>query len=344
VEQSAGNPFATILKDEKTKGNSLNLTGTCSITEQKEAHMDRYSDMAILIAVVDAHGFSPAARKLKMTHSAISKRVQRLEERLGTQLLSRTTRSMTLTQAGEKYVQAARPILEDIQALEAAVVHESDAPRGTLKVSAPNALGQYHVVPALIDFMRRYPDLKIDLTLTDAIVDIRHERIDVAIRSGVLSDPSLVAHELSANERLVCASPAYLEAHGVPAEPDELAGHPCLKLNFESRFNDWEFRTSTSRTIPIEGGFTCNSLDAIRTLCLAGTGIARLPAYMVNEDVQAGRLIPLLQAFSSPSTSAIYALRAAGDYVPAKTRVFIAFLAERLTTACLNERRSSRQP
>ncbi|VVO28135.1 LysR family transcriptional regulator [Pseudomonas fluorescens] len=306
--------------------------------------MDRYSDMAILIAVVDARGFSPAARKLRMTHSAISKRVQRLEERLGTQLLSRTTRSMTLTQAGEMYVQAARPILEDIQALEAAVVHDSDAPRGTLKVSAPNALGQYHVVPALIDFMRLYPDLKIDLTLTDAIVDIRHERIDVAIRSGALSDPSLVAHKLSSNERLVCASPAYLDAHGVPGEPCELADHPCLKLNFESRFNDWEFRAPNSRAIPIEGGFTCNSLDAIRTLCLAGSGIARLPKYMVNEDVQAGRLIPLLQAFSCPTTSAIYALRAAGDYVPARTRVFIAFLAERLTAACLNEHRSSRQP
>lgn len=116
----------------------------------------------------------------------------------------------------------------------------------------------------------------------------------------MLSDPSLVAHKLSANERLVCASPAYLETHGVPGEPCELADHSCLKLNFESRFNDWELRTSTSRAIPIEGGFTCNSLDAIRTLCLAGTGIARLPNYMVNEDVQAGRLIPLLQAFSSP--------------------------------------------
>ena len=154
--------------------------------------MDKYSDMAILLAVVDARGFSPAARKLKMTHSAISKRVQRLEDRLGTQLLSRTTRTLSLTQTGERYVQLARPILEDIQALEAAVMHESEAPRGTLKVSAPNALGQYHVVPALIDFMRLYPAIKIDLTLTDAILDIRHERIDVAIRSGVLSDPSLV--------------------------------------------------------------------------------------------------------------------------------------------------------
>lgn len=292
--------------------------------------MDRYSDMAILLAVVDARGFSPAARKLRMTHSAISKRVQRLEDRLGTQLLLRTTRTLSLTQTGERYVQLARPILEDIQALEAAVVHESEAPRGTLKVSAPNALGQYHVVPALIDFMRLYPAIKIDLTLSDAIIDIRHERIDVAIRSGTLADPSLVAHKLSANERLVCASPAYLEAHGVPAEPGELADHSCLKLNFESRFNDWEFRSSTSKAIPIEGAFTCNSLDAIRTLCLAGTGIARLPRYMVNEDVQAGRLIPLLQAFSGPSTSGIYALRVAGDYVPARTQMFIDFLCERL--------------
>jgi len=292
--------------------------------------MDKYSDMAILLAVVDARGFSPAARKLKMTHSAISKRVQRLEDRLGTQLLSRTTRTLSLTQAGERYVQLARPILEDIQALEAAVVHESEAPRGTLKVSAPDALGQYYVVPALIDFMRLYPAIKIDLTLTDAILDIRHERIDVAIRSGVLSDPSLVAHKLSAKERVVCASPAYLEAHGVPVEPGELAGHSCLKLNFETRFNDWDFRSSTSKAIPIEGTFTCNSLDAIRTLCLAGTGIARLPRYMVSEDVQAGRLIPLLQAFSGPTTSGIYAVRAAGDYVPARTRVFIAFLTERL--------------
>jgi len=292
--------------------------------------MDKYSDMAILLAVVDARGFSPAARKLKMTHSAISKRVQRLEYRLGTQLLSRTTRTLSLTQAGERYVQLARPILEDIQALEAAVVHESEAPRGTLKVSAPDALGQYYVVPALIDFMRLYPAIKIDLTLTDAILDIRHERIDVAIRSGVLSDPSLVAHKLSAKERVVCASPAYLEAHGVPVEPGELAGHSCLKLNFETRFNDWDFRSSTSKAIPIEGTFTCNSLDAIRTLCLAGTGIARLPRYMVSEDVQAGRLIPLLQAFSGPTTSGIYAVRAAGDYVPARTRVFIAFLTERL--------------
>ena len=128
----------------------------------------------------------------------------------------------------------------------------------------------------------------------------------------------------------MCASPRYLEAQGVPAEPCELANHSCQKLNFESRFNDWEFRRYISKAIPIEGAFTCNSLAAIRASCLAGTGIARLPRYRVNEDVQAGRLIPLLRAFSGPSTSSIYALRAAGNYVPARPRVFVEFLSERL--------------
>ena len=294
--------------------------------------MDRYSDMAILVAVVDAGGFSPAARKLNMTHSAISKRVQRLEERLGAQLLLRTTRSMTLTDAGGRYVREARSILEDIQALEAAVVHDSDAPMGTLKVTSSSAFGHHHIVPAVVDYMRQYPGIKVNLTLTDAIVDIRHERIDVAIRSGALSDQSLVAHKLASNERLICASPEYLAAHGVPAKPSDLSGHLCLKLNFESRFNDWEFRSSSSREIRIEGDFTCNSLEAIRTVCLEGAGIARLPEYMVNDDLKAGRLIPLLQEFSRSSSSAIYALRAASDFVPTRTRAFIEFLSDRFAS------------
>jgi DNA-binding transcriptional LysR family regulator len=295
--------------------------------------MDRYSDMAILVAVVDAGGFSPAARKLNMTHSAISKRVQRLEDRLGVQLLLRTTRTMTLTDAGARYVREARPIIEDIQAMEAAVIHDSDAPRGTLKVTSSSAFGHHRIVPAVIDFMRIYPDVKVNLTLTDALADIRHERIDVAIRSGAVTDQSLVAHKLASNERLICASPAYLAAHGTPAKPSDLSDHRCLKLNFESRFNDWEFRSSSSREIRMEGDFTCNSLEGIRTACREGAGIARLPEYMVSDDLKAGRLVPLLQDFSRSSDSAIYALRAASDFVPAKTRVFIEFLSDRFASA-----------
>ncbi|MDH4567015.1 LysR family transcriptional regulator [Pseudomonas sp. BN414] len=294
--------------------------------------MDRYSDMAILVAVVDAGGFSPAARKLGMTHSAISKRVQRLEDRLGIQLLSRTTRMVALTDAGERYVREARPILADIQALEAAVLLDSDAPRGMLRVTSSNAFGHHHVVPAVVDFMRTYPDIKVNLTLTDAIVDLRHERIDVAIRSGAVSDPSLVAQKLASNERIICASPRYLELHGVPARPADLAEHLCLKLNFESRFNDWEFRSASNREIRLEGSFSCNSVEAIRTLCLAGAGIARLPEFMVRDDLKSGRLVALLQDISRASDSAIYALRAPSNFVPARTRAFIDFLSDRFAS------------
>lgn len=294
--------------------------------------MDRYTDMAILVAVVDAGGFSPAARKLGMTHSAVSKRVQRLEDRLGTQLLLRTTRTMALTEAGDRYVRDARPILDDIRALEAAVMLDSDTPRGLLRVTSSNAFGHHHVVPAVVDFMRVYPHIRVNLTLTDSIIDIRHERIDVAIRSGALSDSSLVARMLGSNERIICASPGYLEAMGRPATPSDLSAHQCLKLNFESRFNDWEFRAPSSREVRLEGNLSCNSVEALRTACVAGAGIARLPRYMVSDDITAGRLIPLLQDSSHSSDSGIYALRVVSDFVPARTRVFIEFLAERFSS------------
>ena len=293
--------------------------------------MDKNTDMAMFVTVVDAGGFSPAARQLKMSHSAISKRIQRLEDRLGTQLLMRTTRSMVLTEAGEKYLREARLILENIEAMEAAVGLYADAPRGTLRVSASHAFGQRQIVPAVVEFMRAYPDLRIDLTLTDTIIDIRHERVDVAIRSAVLTDSSLIARKLASNDRLICAAPAYLRARGVPKEPIDLTIHDCLTLNFQSRFNEWEFRSASGRKVSIGGGFTCNSVEALHAACLAGVGIARLPEFLVGPDLVAGRLVRLLDDHRLPSESAIYAVRAPSDFVPAKTRAFIDFLVARFT-------------
>lgn len=168
--------------------------------------MDQNTDMAIFVTVVDAGGFSPAARRLKMTHSAISKRVQQLEKRLGTQLLLRTTRSMLLTEVGEKYLLEARFILERVDALETAVSGASDAPHGLLRVSASNAFGRQHIVPAAFDFMRQYPAVKVDLTLSDTIADLSRERIDVAIRSATLTDSTLIARKLASNDRIICAT------------------------------------------------------------------------------------------------------------------------------------------
>ena len=293
--------------------------------------MDKKTDMIIFVTVVDAGGFSPAARQLKMSHSAISKRIQRLEDRLGTQLLMRTTRSMMVTEAGEKYLRDARLILENIEAMEAAVGLYADAPRGTLRISASNAFGQRQIVPAAVEFMRAYHDLRIDLTLTDTIIDIRHERVDVAIRSAVLSDSALIARKLASNDRLICAAPAYVKASGVPTEPIDLTTHVCLTLNFQSRFNDWEFRSASGRKVSIGGGFTCNSVEALHAACLAGVGIARLPEFLIGPDLAAGRLVSLLDDHRLPSESAIYAVRAASDFVPAKTRAFIDFLVDRFT-------------
>lgn len=292
--------------------------------------MEANSDMAIFVAVIDSGGFSPAARRLRITHSAVSKRVQRLENRLGIQLLLRTTRSMSLTEVGEKYLSEARSILHNIEALEGGIILGANAPRGTLKISASNAFGRQQIVPAIVDFMRIYPNLRIDLTLTDAIIDIRYERIDVAIRSAVLKDSSLIARKLASNDRIICAAPAYLGAKGVPTKPADLAAHVCLRLNFQSRFNDWEFR-STSPKIRIDGGFTCNSVDAMHTACLAGVGIARLPESMIGSDLAEGRLISLLNDSRLPSESAIYAVRPDADFVPTKTRAFIDFLVDRFT-------------
>lgn len=291
--------------------------------------MGKNTDMEIFVAVIDAGGFSPAARRLTMSHSAVSKRIQQLEDRLGVQLLSRTTRSMVLTSAGERYLSEGRRILESIESLEAAVGLDGGSPRGVLKISASVAFGRHHIVPATFDFMKNYPDVHIDLTLTDTNSDIAREGIDVAIRSAALTDSSLVARKLASNDRIICAAPAYLEVNGAPTRPQDLATHACLKLNFQTPFNNWEFHPKSGANVRFGGTFACNNVEALHAACVAGVGIARLPEFIVSQDLATGRLISLLDNHRLPSASAIYAVRAALDFVPAKTTAFIDFLENR---------------
>ncbi|WP_416424310.1 LysR family transcriptional regulator [Pseudomonas sp. App30] len=291
--------------------------------------MDRYSDMAVLVAVVDARGFSPAARQLNMTHSALSKRVQRLEERLGVQLLLRTTRQMSLTEAGELYVGEAREILETIRALELSVVSESETLRGQLKISASNVFGRYHVVPMLVDFMKAHPDIKVDLVLTDDFVDIRREKIDVAIRLGEMGTPGAVSCAVGVSERVICAAPEYLHRFGQPSNLADLAKHICLGLNFETSFNDWGVSQSSGRALTFSDRFSCNSVEALYAVCLAGEGVSQLPTYIVKDDIKSGRLHRLFEGVFTPPSSTVYAVRSESNFVPGKTRALIAFLQER---------------
>ncbi|MFS3136046.1 LysR family transcriptional regulator [Gluconacetobacter sacchari] len=293
--------------------------------------MDHHSEMAIFAKVVAAGGFSAAARDLKMTHSAISKRVKRLEERLKTQLIVRTTRGITLTESGENYLQETKRIIESIESIENAIVNSSGDPRGHLRISVSNAFGRQHIVPAVVDFMKLYPEVVVDLTLTDRIVDLRDERVDIAIRSGVLSDSGLIVRKLASNERIICASPAYLTRKAYPSKPQDLANHECLKLNFPSKFDEWEFRGIRNKRIKLGGSFVCNSVEALHMACLAGIGIARLPEFLLAADLSCGRLISLLNDARLPTNSKIYIVRPAGNIVPAKTRAFIDFLVARFT-------------
>jgi len=317
--------------------NSFIPTSICRLQEQ----MDRHSDMAVFLAVIDQGGFSPAARHLGMTHSAVSKRVAQLEQRLGTTLLTRTTRSMRLTEAGRLYCDEGRRILDAIMVLEQGLEAGADIPRGLLRVSASTAFGQLHVVPAVIAFMQAYPQVRINLTLTDAMVDLVASGTDIAIRSATLEDSSLVARKLALNERLAVASPEYLAAQGAPEAPVDLESRDCLLLNHETRFNDWGYRTATGRRLRLTGSFTCNTVEALHAAALAGRGIARLPAFLIGADLAEGRLVALLEDDRPPTDSAIYAVRPGGAMASPAARAFIDSLAARFQPVPPWQRRES---
>lgn len=285
-------------------------------------------DMALVLAVVDKGSFSAAARAMGQTHSAVSKRIGQLEQRLGVQLLIRSTRSMKLTEAGEHYVLEARDILHRIISLEDRIADGGDRLRGRIRITTSNAFGQMHVVPAVLEFMEVHPEVEIDLTLTDVVDDVVRDGFDVAIRSAALPDSSLVARKLLTNRRVVCAAPSYVERRGRPNSPEDLADHACLRLNLPSAFNQWELRSV--QQVRLGPGFACNSIEALHAACKAGAGIAWLPMFLIGPDLEAGRLMPLLDDYRDPATdSTISILRPAGDIVPARTRAVISFLAER---------------
>lgn len=287
-------------------------------------------DMSVLLSVVDEGGFSAAARATGQTHSAISKRIRQLEDRLGAQLLIRTTRRMRLTEAGERYVRGVRDILERIDLLETEITEGTGQLQGKIRLTASNAFGQMHVVPAIVAFMRQHPGIEIDLTLTDSIVDVVQDRYDVAVRNATLPDSSLVARKLMTNRRVVCAAPEYLLRHGRPERPEDLADHACLRLNISNNFNAWGLIRPPDARMRLGPGFACNSLEALHTACLAGLGIAWLPMFLVGPDLECDRLVPLLDAHRDPATdSTISLVRPAGDIVPARTRTLIDFMVER---------------
>lgn len=283
------------------------------------------TELAIFHAVVEAGTFSGAARQLGITHSAVSKRIARLEQRLGTALILRSTRQMRLTEAGETYASETRELLARLRRVEEEIAEGMGELRGRIRVTAPTALGRQQLMPLLLAFMDRYPAVEIDLTLTDAIVDLVHEGMDLAVRSASLNDSGLIARRLTTHPRLICAAPGYLARHGWPVVPADLVDHTCLFLNLSRGVSMW----GLSESLRGHPGFLSNSLETLYAACLHGRGIACLPCYMVAEDLAAGRLHTLLDAYrDTDNGTAISLVRPETTLLSRRVRALIDFLVE----------------
>jgi DNA-binding transcriptional LysR family regulator len=292
--------------------------------------MDRFAAMTAFVRVAELRSFSEAARRLGLSKSVISRQIAALEAELRARLFHRTTRSLTLTEAGQGYHDAVVRILADLDEADASVGRLQAAPRGRLRVNAPMSFGVRHLAPALADFLSRHPEVEIDMVMNDRFVDLVDEGFDVAVRIGRLVDSSLVARRLAPLRRVVCASPDYLAARGVPASPDDLAGQCCLCYSNMALSDEWRFIDAERRPWPVEvrGRLHINNGDALRVAALAGLGLAYLPSFIVGADLQAGTLIGVLGEHI-PQDGAVHAVYPHARHLSPKVRAFVDFLAAR---------------
>ncbi len=294
--------------------------------------MDKLEEMKIFAAVVRNGSFSAAGSELNLTPSAISKKISTLEQRLSTRLLHRTTRRLNLTEAGRVFLERCQAILSDVAEAESMLAEISHQPFGRLRVSGTVGFTRMQVMPLVPAFLEAYPEVQLELSLSDATVDLVEEGIDLAIRLGRLPDSSLVARSLGESKRVICATPQYLAHHGTPKKPQDLAAHNCLTLTAASDHNEWRFHTRQGiQRIRVSGNFSTSASDALYQALLGGTGIARLSTFMVGPDIQAGRLVPLLEK-QNREVQLIHAVYPHRRHLPPKVACFVNFLAEHFDT------------
>lgn len=294
--------------------------------------LDQASALAVFVRVVDAKGFSAAAPSLGLTPSAVSKLVTRLEARLGTRLLQRTTRSLRLTAEGEMLYAAARRIVGDIETLERQIRGRSGTPQGLLRVTTSLAFAGHQLAPVLDDFLARHPLVQVEVLPTDRVVDLVEEGIDVAVRIGRLPDSSLLARRIGADKRLICAAPAYLERHGAPLQPADLMRHSCIVGRDRAHLNRWPFRIDGRlQEIEVAGRVAGGDGEMQLQLALQGLGIVRLTRLTVARAVRSGALVPLLDAWSADEPVPIHAVYAPGRPLAPRVSAFVDFLVERFS-------------
>ncbi len=288
--------------------------------------MDKLTSMNVFVKVAKAGSFAGAARDLGISRAMATKHIMHLEKQLHTRLFNRTTRSLSLTEAGEAYLERCQQVLLDVEEMEAAITHLQHEPRGVLKICAPPVIGATQIAPALTDYMKEYPHIGVDMTLHGGHTDLIEEGFDIGIWLGQLTDTSLVARKLASSQLVVCASPDYLAQHGAPETPEDLEQHSCL-VNWAIAPRDkWLFKGILGQMeIRVSGRMQANMADPIRVAAVNGLGIVMLPRYIVGRDIEKGKLQPLLEDFAIEPMP-IHAVYPHRKYLSTKVRVFIEYL------------------
>jgi DNA-binding transcriptional LysR family regulator len=295
--------------------------------------MDKLSSLRAFVKVVELGSFSEAARQLRLSRSAISKYVSDLEHDLGVQLLNRTTRHASPNENGQAYFERALGILADLDAADQAVAHLQATPRGLLRVNAPMSFGTLQLGPAIADFMEQYPELRIQLLLSDEQVDPVQGGFDVTLRIADLESSSLVARRIVPIERALCASPAYLDRHGMPAHPRDLRDHALLTYGFLLTGNQWKLTgTDGDHWVQPEWTLCANNAEVLCEAAIKGRGVALLPTFIAASSLRDGTLRSFLDEYRAPPL-ALYALYPPTRHLAVKVRLFIDFLVDRFGRA-----------
>lgn len=291
--------------------------------------MEDLQRMAVFACVVGERSFSGAARRIGVSKSWVSKQVTQLERSIGARLLHRTTRALSLTEAGAIFYEHAARIVDEEEEARRAVGRLQAAPRGLLRLTVPVAFGRLHIAPALPDFLGRHPEVRIDLTTTDRFVDLAEEGCDLAIRITDLPAPALVARRLAPVRRKLVATPAYFARHGLPRTPADLERHNCLTYTYFNPQDPWRLRGPDGEiSVRASGNLRVNDDDALSAAVVQGLGVALLPTFIIGNELQSGRLQAALSQYI-PVERHIYAVYLANRHVPAKVRAFLEFVRER---------------
>jgi len=291
--------------------------------------MDKLISMKVFARVAKLGSFSAAAEDLGISKAMASKHITALENTLGVRLLNRTTRKISLTEVGAAYRERVKHILAEIEETELSVSQLNTEPRGTLKMMAPTSFGAFHLSRAAADFMDEYPDINVELILSDREADLAEEGLDLSFHVGELSDSSLIARKIASARMVICASPEYLEKHGIPKTPEDLIDHSCLLFTPRFPANEWHFkRDGENFTVKVSGCMKSNVGDTLRVGGIKGLGLIQQPTYMVGQDIKLGRLQVVLEEYE-PAERPIYLMYLHRRHLSAKVRSFVDFLLER---------------